>query len=113
MKVLVTGSRKWTDFDTIYNRLAQLPKDTIIVEGGATGADTLARTAAYKLKLDRLCMKANWKMHGRSAGAIRNRTMLDLNPDLVLGFRLNQSSGTTDCLDEARKRGIPVEVVDR
>ncbi len=113
MKVLVTGSRKWTDYDAIYNRLAELPKDTIIIEGGANGADTLARTAAYRLKLDRVRCKAKWDVHGRAAGTIRNRMMLNLKPDLVLGFRIDQSGGTTDCLDEAKRRGIPVEVVDR
>ena len=54
-----------------------------------------------------------WEIYGRSAGALRNRAMLDLKPDLVLAFRVAMSSGTTDCIDEARMRGIPVEVVDR
>ena len=113
MKVLVTGSRRWTDYNTIYNRLAQLPKDSLVIEGGANGADTLARTAAYCLGLDRRVVKAQWDIHGKLAGPIRNRVMLDMKPDLVLGFRLAGSTGTTDCIEEAKRRGIPVEVVDR
>ena len=113
MKVLVTGSRKWSDYAAIYDRLAQLPKDSLIIEGGANGADALARTAANRLHFQRVTVKAKWREYGRSAGTRRNRAMLDLQPDLVLGFRINQSAGTTDCIDEARRRGIAVEVVDR
>ena len=113
MKVLVTGSRKWTDYNAIYNRLAELPKDTIVIEGGSSGADTLAGTAAYHLKLNRVVVQASWGKFGKGAGALRNRMMLDLKPDLVLGFRIAQSSGTTDCLEEAKRRGIPLEVMDR
>ena len=113
MKVLVTGSRKWTDYETIYKRLTMLPRDSIVIEGGASGSDTLARTAAFQLGLARVRIKPKWEIYGRSAGALRNRAMLDLKPDLVLAFRVAMSSGTTDCIDEARMRGIPVEVVDR
>ena len=113
MNVLVTGSRKWTDFGTIYERLSQLPKDSLVIEGGASGADTLARTAAARLGFGRVTVKALWAKYGRSAGVRRNRAMLDLKPDLVLGFRINNSAGTTDCIDEARRRGIAVEVLDR
>ena len=113
MKVLVTGSRNWTDFGAIKARLAELPADTVIIEGGASGADALARTAARKLRLYAITAYADWNLHGKAAGPKRNRIMLDLQPDLVLGFRINQSPGATDCIEEAKRRGIPVEVVDR
>lgn len=113
MNVLVTGSRKWTDFEAIYERLSKLPKDTVIIEGGANGADILAGTAACSLKLKRIVVRADWDSFGKGAGAIRNRMMLGMDIDLVLGFRINNSAGTTDCIDEAQRRGIPVEVLDR
>jgi hypothetical protein len=36
--------------------------------------------------------------------------MLDTGPDLVLAFQRNGSRGTQHTIDEARARGIPVEV---
>jgi hypothetical protein len=36
--------------------------------------------------------------------------MLDTKPDLVLAFQRDGSRGTQHTIDEARKRGIPVEV---
>jgi hypothetical protein len=38
--------------------------------------------------------------------------MLDDEPDRVLAFQRNGSRGTQHTIDEARRRGIPVEVVD-
>ncbi len=40
--VLVTGSRDWTDWSVIANRLKRYPKGTILIHGGARGADTMA-----------------------------------------------------------------------
>jgi len=113
MKVLVCGDRNWTDEAPIRERLSKLPKDTIILEGGARGADTLARHAAEYLGLKVIEFPADWKKHGRAAGPIRNREMLDQKPDLVVAFHSNlaASKGTADTVREAKKRGIPVEVV--
>jgi len=38
--------------------------------------------------------------------------MLDEKPDLVIAFHPNlaESKGTKDCVNEAKRRGIPVEV---
>jgi hypothetical protein len=36
--------------------------------------------------------------------------MLDLAPGLVIAFHADGSRGTQDTIDEARRRGIPVEV---
>jgi hypothetical protein len=36
--------------------------------------------------------------------------MLDQQPDRVLAFQRNGSTGTQHVIDETRKRGIPLEV---
>lgn len=94
-------------------RLAKLPADTIIVHGVARGADTIAGEVAKKLGMSVEEYPADWKKFGRSAGPIRNRVMLDTKPDLVIAFHNNieESKGTKDCVTEARRRGIPTEVV--
>lgn len=114
MKVLVCGSRDWIKYHVIRRRLAELPEDTEIIEGGAPGADLMAKDAARSLGLDYVEHGANWIRHPKAAGPIRNRKMLDRNPDieLVIAFPLPQSKGTIDMIDEARKRGIEVEVYE-
>ena len=113
MKVLFTGDRNWTDRESIRKRISILPSDTEIVFGDASGVDYIAGTEAviqgYKVNGPHI---ADWNKHGRAAGPIRNRKMLDQKPDLVIAFHpfLDGSKGTKDCVNEAKRRGIPVEV---
>jgi hypothetical protein len=110
MRVLVCGSRDWLDFALLSREVGRFPRGSIIVHGGAPGADMqadrVARLNGYSV--DR--HSANWKHYGKAAGYIRNLAMLDTGPDLVLAFQRNGSRGTQHTIDEARRRGIPVEV---
>lgn len=115
MKVLVCGSRGWTDRRAVNERVRALPAGTIVIEGGADGADTFAREAAEGRGLfvaDVPVKSPHWALHGRGAGHRRNAAMLALGPDLVIAFQRNRSSGTQGTIDEARRRGISVEVHD-
>lgn len=109
MIVLVCGSRRWYDFNTIKLRLELLPEDTIIVHGGADGADSLAEKAAGQLGLHTAIVRPRWERYERRAGHIRNAAMLRLKPDRVIAFSLG-TGGTQGTIDAARKLGIDVEV---
>ena len=112
--VLVTGSRYWTNRQTIHDTLKELPKDTLIIQGGARGADTLAREVAEELGLEVKTFKAEWDKYGRSAGPIRNQRMLDeTHPSLVLVFHsdIEHSKGTKDMVERVRKTAIPIRVI--
>lgn len=111
MKVLVCGSRTWTDEGAVRRRLAELPPDAVILHGGARGADAMAARAAADLGLQVRAYPADWGRHGRAAGLIRNVLMLDEGPDLVIAFQRDRSRGTEHTVTEARRRGVPVEVV--
>lgn len=113
MRVLVCGDRNWTDRTLIRDRLSQLPTGTVIVQGGARGADRLAEQVADDLGFVVENYPAEWDKYGRSAGPIRNREMLDTRPHLVIAFHddLSKSKGTKDCVNEARNRNITVEVI--
>jgi hypothetical protein len=109
VKVLVCGSRDWQDPDMIEDRLAALPACTIL-HGAARGADTIAATVGDIYGHTVQAFPADWDTHGRRAGIIRNLAMLDECPDLVIAFQAHKSRGTQHTIDEARRRGIPVEV---
>lgn len=68
----------------------------------------MAREIAEELNIPFKPFPANWTKHGKAAGPIRNREMLDENPDLVLAFHtdIENSKGTADTLCEAEDRGI-------
>lgn len=111
--VLICGSRTWTDRRAIGLIVCDLDRDTIIVHGGAQGADMLADQAAVLWGLARRVYPADWQTHGRAAGPIRNQQMLDAEqPNRVIAFRMpGESRGTDDMIRRARKAGIPVDVI--
>lgn len=115
MKVLICGSRDWSaplTSDALTDRLNALPADAEIITGGAPGADFWAEKWARWSGRPVRVFKADWKRHGKKAGPLRNREMLNERPDLVLAFKAKlESRGTQDTIDEARRRGIPVEVI--
>lgn len=112
LRVLICGSRDWTDYERIYAILEGIaPYVACVIEGEARGADSLARRAAESLGIPVLKFPADWNKHGRAAGPIRNQQMLDEGkPNRVLAFQLHNSSGTTDMIRRAKKAGIFVEV---
>jgi hypothetical protein len=110
--IVVTGSREWVDMRPI-QAVLEKHRPCRIIEGGAKGADHLARVAAHELNIPCFTCHAWWNNYpDGAAGSIRNRWMLDMQPDLVLAFPKPNSKGTRDCIAEARKRGIPVEVYE-
>ncbi len=112
MRVLVCGSRKWTDYAVIEWRMKALPPWSVIIEGEARGVDRAARQIAKHLGLEVKPFPADWDKYGKAAGPIRNQQMLDEGkPDLVLAYPMPDSVGTQDMIERAKKAGIPVEEV--
>ncbi len=113
MRVLVCGSRNWKDGERILNIIKTFPKGTVIIEGGARGADTIAKLSAIKCKFEYEEYPAQWDKFGKSAGPIRNKQMLvEGKPELVLAFRMPNARGTQNMIDQATEAGVPVEVYE-
>lgn len=110
MRVIICGSREWTDRDAIANRLFDLPTDTVIVHGAARGADRIAGQEAQKLGLLVEEHPADWDYYGKRAGFVRNDRMAKLGADLCIAFWDGRSSGTAMMVDLAEKHGIPIEL---
>ena len=49
----------------------------LLLHGGARGADAAIGCAAQQLGWSALVMPAQWQLHGRAAGPIRNRELLE------------------------------------
>ena len=114
MRILCCGDRHWTQKDKVIKVLAALPLDTVIIEGEAPGADSMARDVALSMGMVVERFPAQWTRYGRAAGPIRNQQMLDARPDKVIAFHadLEHSKGTKDMVRRARGAGIPVEVIE-
>lgn len=118
MKILVTGSRDWTNRPLLERTLATYWAgwpDLTIIEGCARGADQMAEDWAVRHRVPVKHHPAKWDLYGKSAGPRRNEEMLREKPDLVVAFHenLDQSRGTAHMVRIALARGVDVSVIDR
>mgnify|MGYP005867213267 CR=1 FL=1 len=105
-RVLVCGGRDYADIDRMYQILDSIAIDDII-SGHARGADQLAEVYAEGRDINVTIFPAEWNKHGRAAGFIRNKQMLDEGqPDLVVAFPGGR--GTANMVDLAKKAGVSV-----
>lgn len=113
MKVLVCGSRHFNDYATLHREFEAIRGIPEIIEGEARGADRLAAEWAERKGISVRRFPANWDLHGKAAGAIRNTQMLEEGkPDLVVAFWDGESRGTKHMIDIAQKAGVSAIVVD-
>lgn len=121
LRVLICGSRDWTDRRRIGRYLDELlateglePQQLIVIHGGCKGADHHAGMEAKGRGCQVLEFPANWAIFGLSAGPKRNQQMLtEGKPDRVVAFHpdLDSSKGTKDMINRAKFYGVPVEII--
>jgi hypothetical protein len=115
MKVIACGGRAYEDdviVDIVLDHLHRKTPVTLLIHGGATGADVLARSWAMRRGVPTDTYPAAWQHHGLAAGHIRNGWMLrEGQPDLVVAFP--GGDGTADMVRQARGAGVPVAAVER
>lgn len=125
MRILVCGGRDFINWKLLCGELDDRLVSTTqeecekfhIIQGGATGADFLAKVWAYdsfpySFESRHTEFIADWKKHGSQAGPIRNQQMIDEGkPDLVVAFPTPKSKGTWDMIRRAEKAGIETIVV--
>ena len=106
LRVVVTGGRNYSDVEYLNFVLNSL-YIVELAQGGATGADSLARRWAEKHSVPCTTYDAEWAKYRKAAGIMRNREMLTgFRPDLVVAFP--GGKGTAHCVQFALSIGIPV-----
>lgn len=111
IRVVVTGSREWSDYEIVEEAFTLLPPGSRLAHGGARGLDTIAGEIALVQGLEVVVYPADWSRYGKLAGTLRNRMMVDTEfPHLVLAFPLPGSIGTWHCAYYALARGHEVYV---
>lgn len=120
-RILITGSREWTDRDVIAYALGAIAQKysrgrIVVVHGGARGADTIAGEVAAKMGIAvevHPVTSEEWAAQPKRAGMIRNKRMVDLGAVQCVAFIINESPGATACAAMAERAGIPTKVFRR
>lgn len=121
MYVLMAGSRGWVEREVIASDLDWLltfGEEVRVIEGGARGADTIARQEAERRGLRVLEVRPDWDRHGRSAGYVRNEQMIQVLRTKgtlghrvgVLAYQVDGSRGTAHTIRTAERFGLDVVV---
>ncbi len=86
-----------------------------VVEGGARGADAMARRYAEENGFEVHEFKAEWEVHGKGAGYIRNAKMHEFiaqfDDRLCLCFWNGTSKGTAHNFELARRYKTPLKKI--
>jgi hypothetical protein len=110
MKVLVCGGSRFKDKAQLYRRLDALHAAspiTLLINGGARGADFLASQWAKERGVPLRVYRADWKRLGENATIALNGEMLETErPDLVLACP--GGPVTADMIARADAAGIDV-----
>lgn len=118
-RVLICGGRHLSTTEVVNYLLQYAQSDiterlgskawpvTLVIHGGANGADEGAWRWANIENITAHVYRADWKKHGKAAGPIRNRAMLEKGkPDLVIAFP--GGNGTKNMVVQAEEAGVPV-----
>jgi hypothetical protein len=97
--VIVTGGRDYYDKEKVISVLSLLDIG-LLIQGGANGADLLAKEYAQFHNIPRIEVKADWSKHGRAAGPIRNKEMLLEFPNAIV-IAFPGGAGTANCVKQA------------
>ena len=84
MKVAVIGSRTFNDYEEVKRSLSAI-NITLLVSGGAKGADTLGEQYAKENNIPTKIFLPDWNKHGKAAGFIRNTDIIN-EAELVVAF---------------------------
>ncbi len=114
MIILVCGGRDYSDIKRVVEVLDAFNHFVIerILEGGANGADMLARQWAMRRDVPLTTYIAEWRKYHKQAGARRNQQMLNQGkPQLIVAFP--GGKGTADMVRRAQAALVPVIEIDK
>jgi hypothetical protein len=112
MNVAVVGSREFNDYERMKAVLyPHRDKITMIISGGAIGADTLAQRYAKEKGIPILIHYPNYKKFGKGAPTRRNFDIAE-DAEIMIAFPLGSSVGTWHAIKVMKKLGKLVEIID-
>jgi hypothetical protein len=110
MRTIIAGSRDITDKQLVETAISKSKfLITAVVCGEARGVDSIGKDWAIRNNIPVHSFPANWTLHGKSAGYIRNAEMAE-NADALIAVWDGKSRGTKMMIDLAHKKNVKVFV---
>lgn len=111
MRVIIAGSRHFKS-QQYYGILVDAVKEsgfniTNVICGMADGMDTWGKAWAKVHEVPCYEYPANWDIHGKLAGPIRNQKMAE-NADALILIWDGKSRGSNDMLNRAKRKNLHI-----
>lgn len=107
MKCIIAGSRTIGDYPLLLKAIERSGFSiTEVICGEAIGVDKLGRQWAIANDIPIISMPANWNLHKKAAGPIRNKQMADV-ADACIALWDGKSPGTRNMIDNMIKQNKP------
>ena len=113
MKIAVIGSRGFNDYELLKYKLDKIHERkpiTIIVSGGAKGADKLGEKWAKENNIETLIFYPDWNQYGKKAGFLRNEDIIK-NSDAVVACWDGESRGTQHSIKLSKRFNKPCLII--
>lgn len=111
MNLGIIGSRTFNNYNLLKESIEKFDNISLIISGGAKGADNLAYDCAKEMNIETLIIKPDWKKYNRGAGLIRNKDIVDKS-DFIIAFWDGQSKGTLHAIKYAKKKEKSLEIIN-
>lgn len=113
MKIVIAGGRDFENYNLLREKCDEIIDSNLteIISGCAKGADTLGERYAKERGFNTKLFPADWKTHGRKAGPIRNKQMADYG-EMLIAFWDGKSSGTKNMIENSKKLGLIVHIIN-
>jgi len=120
MKCVISGSRNITDYQLLLDAVAESNFEITEVVSGAClnedygnayskGVDGLGERYAHENEIPVKFFPADWSVHGRAGGPIRNAKMAEY-ADALIAIKKSSSAGTANMIRCANEQGLKVYV---
>ena len=111
MKLAIIGSRNFNDYKLLCKSLEPYKsKITLVVSGGAKGADSLGEQWAKENNIEILIFLPDWNKFGKKAGFIRNEDIIK-NCDCCIAFWDGESRGTAHSISLCENYNKPLKII--
>ena len=110
MKYAIIGGRDFNDTALLETTMNKFNDITLVVSGGAKGADTLGEHWAKSHNIPTKIHYPEWNKYGKSAGFIRNKLIIQ-DADIIIAFWNGHSRGTANSIDIAKTSNKPIIII--
>ncbi len=110
-KLAIIGSRGFDCYGTLSIQLRDIKdKVSLVVSGGAKGADSLGEQWANENNIPTKIFKPDWDKYGKRAGYVRNKDIIS-ECDACIAFWDGESKGTQHSFKLCEELNKPLKVI--